>query len=79
MANEFPMGKESYCPQCYFEDDITILRENCKHNCQACIAEEKYQGKSKLHTCDKRCKQCQLENNSGICNRENCINYKKEA
>ena len=29
--NEFPKGKEAYCPRCYFDDDIVILREDCKH------------------------------------------------
>jgi len=29
---EFPLGKESYCPRCYFEDDKRVLRENCPHN-----------------------------------------------
>lgn len=28
---EFPKGKEEYCPRCYFEDEVTILRENCPH------------------------------------------------
>lgn len=31
MANEFPEGKENYCPRCYFEDDLTVLRSECKH------------------------------------------------
>ena len=25
-------NKEKYCPQCYFEDDVKILRKDCKHN-----------------------------------------------
>lgn len=29
---EFPEGKESYCPRCYFEDEKTILRKDCPHN-----------------------------------------------
>lgn len=29
---EFPKGKESYCPRCYFESDKTILRAECPHN-----------------------------------------------
>jgi len=28
---EFPEGKESYCPRCYFEDEVTILKKDCKH------------------------------------------------
>ena len=32
ITKEFPEGKESYCPQCYFEDDKTILRKDCPHN-----------------------------------------------
>ena len=28
---EFPKGKEEYCPRCYFEDEVTILREDCPH------------------------------------------------
>jgi len=31
ITKEFPKGKENYCPQCYFEDDIVILRKECKH------------------------------------------------
>ncbi len=31
ITKEFPEGKESYCPRCYFEDDITVLRKGCKH------------------------------------------------
>lgn len=30
-TKEFPQGKDSYCPQCYFEDDIKVLRKECKH------------------------------------------------
>lgn len=30
--NEFPQGKDNYCPQCYFEDDRTVLRMDCPHN-----------------------------------------------
>lgn len=29
--NEFPEGKENYCPICYFEDDKVILRIDCRH------------------------------------------------
>lgn len=29
---EFPKGKESYCPRCYFDDEKVILREDCPHN-----------------------------------------------
>lgn len=29
---EFPKGKEKYCPKCYFENNETILREDCKHS-----------------------------------------------
>lgn len=28
---EFPQEKENYCPQCYFDDDLKILRKDCKH------------------------------------------------
>lgn len=31
-TDEFPEGKEAYCPRCYFEDDKTILRKDCPHN-----------------------------------------------
>lgn len=27
---EFPKGKESYCPRCYFELDEALERDNCK-------------------------------------------------
>lgn len=30
--NEFPQGKENYCPRCYFENDLVVLRTECKHN-----------------------------------------------
>lgn len=32
VSEEFPQGKESYCPQCYFDDDKVILRKDCPHN-----------------------------------------------
>jgi hypothetical protein len=32
IEKEFPQGKESYCPQCYFEDEKVVLRSECKHN-----------------------------------------------
>jgi len=28
---EFPKGKESYCPRCYFEDEKVVLRIECPH------------------------------------------------
>lgn len=31
-TEEFPQGKEAYCPRCYFEDEKTILRKDCPHN-----------------------------------------------
>lgn len=31
-TEEFPKGKEAYCPRCYFEDEKTVLREECPHN-----------------------------------------------
>ena len=31
ITQEFPKGKEEYCPRCYFEDEVTILREDCPH------------------------------------------------
>jgi len=31
MTQEFPQGKENYCPRCYFEDDKVILRKDCNH------------------------------------------------
>lgn len=27
--NEFPRGKELYCPKCYFDDDREVLRIDC--------------------------------------------------
>ena len=30
-SKEFPEGKESYCPECYFDNDKVILRKECKH------------------------------------------------
>lgn len=32
ITNEFPEGKENYCPRCYFENDKVILRKDCPHN-----------------------------------------------
>ena len=32
ISKEFPQGKESYCPRCYFDDDTVILRKDCPHN-----------------------------------------------
>lgn len=29
---EFPLGKDNYCPRCYFDDDKTVLRRDCKHS-----------------------------------------------
>ena len=29
--NEFPEGKENYCPRCYFEYEIVTLRKGCPH------------------------------------------------
>ena len=29
---EFDKIKDDYCPQCYFDDDKTILRKDCPHN-----------------------------------------------
>ena len=37
---EFPKGKEEYCPRCYFEDEVTILREDCPHRT---TKQDKYQ------------------------------------
>lgn len=36
-TKEFPLGKERYCPRCYFGEPPTfegrvILREDCPHN-----------------------------------------------
>lgn len=31
---EFPEGKESYCPRCYFQDEKVILREDCPQTTQ---------------------------------------------
>jgi hypothetical protein len=31
-TKEFPDGKENYCPRCYFEDDLVVLKKDCKHN-----------------------------------------------
>ena len=31
ITQEFPKGKEEYCPRCYFENDVVILREDCPH------------------------------------------------
>jgi hypothetical protein len=28
---EFPKGKEAYCPQCYFQDEKVILKIDCPH------------------------------------------------
>ena len=30
ITKEFPLGKENYCPRCYFESDKVILRVDCK-------------------------------------------------
>lgn len=30
-SDEFPLGKENYCPQCYFEDNKAVLKTECKH------------------------------------------------
>lgn len=30
--NEFPEGKENYCPRCYFEDEKVVLKKDCPHN-----------------------------------------------
>lgn len=30
--SEFPEGKENYCPRCYFEDEVVVLRKDCKHS-----------------------------------------------
>lgn len=30
-TSEFPLGKDNYCPQCYFEDDVKVLKKDCKH------------------------------------------------
>ena len=32
VTKEFPEGKESYCPRCYFDDDKVILRDLCHHH-----------------------------------------------
>lgn len=32
VTEEFPKGKENYCPICYFEEDEVVLRVDCKHN-----------------------------------------------
>lgn len=32
VTDEFPKGKENYCPECYFEEDVVILRGECHHN-----------------------------------------------
>lgn len=32
ISAEFPKGKENYCPQCYFEEDVVILRGECHHS-----------------------------------------------
>ena len=29
VTEEFPAGRENYCPQCYFENDEVIIRGNC--------------------------------------------------
>lgn len=29
---EFPKGKERYCPRCYFENDVVALKEKCSCN-----------------------------------------------
>ena len=29
VTQEFPDGKESYCPACYFEDDKVVKRKDC--------------------------------------------------
>lgn len=36
-SSEFPVGKEAYCAQCYFEsddEDIVILKKDCPHSNQ---------------------------------------------
>lgn len=32
VSPEFPKGKEPYCPRCYFERDVKLLRKDCPHN-----------------------------------------------
>ena len=32
ITEEFPKGKDNYCPACYFEEDKVILRDECIHN-----------------------------------------------
>lgn len=60
--NEFPRGKEMYCPKCYFENDKEVLRVDCD-------------GHTNLNVIEKRCPQCVLENNVGVCDNKNCNNY----
>jgi hypothetical protein len=31
ITKEFPLGKERYCPRCYFENDWVVLKEHCPH------------------------------------------------
>lgn len=40
VIQEFPRGKEMYCPRCYFDDDITVLRDDCKHSQEVTLAPE---------------------------------------
>ena len=55
---EFPRGKENYCPRCYFEDEMTVLRRDCKHNkdqepTKGC--QHEWQGWSDYSTDCKKC------------------------
>lgn len=49
---EFPKGKESYCPQCYFDDDKTILREECPHRLESLEFQIDYLAKWILANCE---------------------------
>ncbi len=40
-TSEFRGNKDSYCPQCYFDDDKKVLSTACKHNTSTNILTEK--------------------------------------
>ena len=42
VLKEFPEGKENYCPRCYFQDEIVILRTECIHSVAPKPKEEKF-------------------------------------
>lgn len=40
-TQEFPEGKEAYCPKCYFENEKTILKKDCPHSLEKSTIDKK--------------------------------------